>query len=181
MQLRVYHKVDQPLVLPLGYHHIVQSVLFRTLEAVPEYSGFLHDRGYEGKTRTFKLFTFGLLQGAYQIQGKNIVFTEDVSFEIRSIDPYMLKLLKEGFEKKGITYLGQTYREVSATLNNEEVDETELTIRMVSPVCVYSTDREKRYIITRRKKHSTKELVKASGGNMRRIPEWQQNRTSPWS
>ncbi|MBO5354081.1 MAG: CRISPR-associated endoribonuclease Cas6 [Lachnospiraceae bacterium] len=142
MQLRVYHKVDQPLVLPLGYHHIVQSVLFRTLEAVPEYSGFLHDRGYEGKTRTFKLFTFGLLQGAYQIQGKNIVFTEDVSFEIRSIDPYMLKLLKEGFEKKGITYLGQTYREVSATLNNEEVDETELTIRMVSPVCVYSTDRE---------------------------------------
>lgn len=141
MQLKIYHKVDTPLLLPLGYHHILQSVLFRTLERMPEYSGFLHDRGYEGKTRTFKLFTFGPLQGTYRIQGKEILFTEDVSFEIRSIDPFMLKLLKEGFEKQGITYLGQTYREVRAELRNDEVGETELTIRMVSPVCVYSTDR----------------------------------------
>lgn len=142
MQLFISHKLDAPLVLPLGYHHILQSVLYRTLEENPVYSKFLHDSGYDKGGRSFKLFTFGLLQGRYTIRGKSIIFTERVSFEVRSVEPVMLQLLKEGFEKNGITYGKQTYHGVVLRLADKEPEEEELTIKMKSPICVYSTDKE---------------------------------------
>lgn len=142
MQLHIKHKVSEPLVLPLSYHHIVQSVIFHALRKMPDYSEFLHDSGYTDNNRKFKLFTFGLLRGKYQIQGKNIVFFDEVTFEIRSIEPYMLKILKEVFEKEGITYLKQHYADVTAQLKNDEIDSEEIVVRMCSPICVYSTDKE---------------------------------------
>ena len=44
MQLRVSHKVQEPLRLPLNYHHIIQSVIFYALNQESEYSEFLHDK-----------------------------------------------------------------------------------------------------------------------------------------
>lgn len=141
MQLFVSHNLDTPLVLPLGYHHIIQSVLYRTLKQNPVYSRFLHDSGYDKGGRSFKLFTFGPLQGRYTVQEKRIIFTERVSFEVRSIEPVMLQLLKEGFESNGITYGTQTYHNIELHLTDKEIEAEELTIRMKSPICVYSTDR----------------------------------------
>lgn len=83
MQLFITHKLDTPLLLPLGYHHILQSVLYRTLEENPVYSKFLHDSGYDKGGRSFKLFTFSLLQGRYTIQGKSIIFTEQDKLTIK--------------------------------------------------------------------------------------------------
>ena len=142
MQLKIKHKVDEPLELPLNYHYIIQSIIFHALKKKPEYSEFLHDKGYVDNKRTFKLFTFSLLKGPYQIRGKKIIFVDEVSFEIRSIEPRMLKIIKGGFENSGITYLGQHYGDVQAYLENKEVDESEITIKMCSPICVYSTDQE---------------------------------------
>ena len=142
MQLVVSHKLDKPLVLPLAYHHIIQSIIYRSLESNPEYSVFLHDRGFEGNTRSYKLFTFGLLQGRYEIRGKDIIFTESVRFEIRSVEVYMLKMLKKTFEQQGITYGKNNYNKVKAELKNDEVSSEEILIRMLSPICIYATDKD---------------------------------------
>lgn len=142
MQLIIHHKVDKPLILPLGYHHVAQSAIFKTLQIQPEYSEFLHDKGYMREKRNFKLFTFGLLHGKYEIRGKNIIFSEDVTFEIRSAEPYMLEVLKVGFERYGIVYQGQHYTDVEAKFENYTVDTEKLLIQMNSPVCVYSTEIE---------------------------------------
>ena len=142
MQLQIKHKVDVPLELPINYHYIIQSIIFYALKQKTEYSEFLHDKGYADNKRTFKLFTFSLLKGPYQIRGKKIIFTDEVRFEIRSIEPCMLKILKDVFEKNGITYLGQHYGNVQVYLENKEVDESEITVKMCSPVCVYSTGQE---------------------------------------
>lgn len=139
MQLKVSHKLDRPLVLPISYHHILQSIIYRTLEATPEYSEFLHNRGYAAENRSFKLFTFGAIRGKYRINKDKIIFEDEVSYEIRSIEPKMLILLKQQLEKNGVTYLSQHYENVVAVLGDKRCEASEVRIKMLSPICVYST------------------------------------------
>lgn len=139
MQLVVSHKLDRPLVLPISYHHILQSIIYRTLETAPEYSGFLHDCGYVLANRRFKMFTFGSIKGKYHIDKDKIIFEEDISYEIRSVEPRMLLLLKQQFESVGITYLSQHYANVNAMLCDKRCDTNVAHIKMLSPICVYDT------------------------------------------
>ena len=46
MQLEVAINLQEPLVLPLNYNHIIQSIIYRALSAMPDYSEFLHEYGY---------------------------------------------------------------------------------------------------------------------------------------
>lgn len=142
MQLRVLHKLNTPLVLPISYHHILQSIIYRTLESTPEYSDFLHNRGYASENRSFKLFTFGAIKGKYRIDREKIFFEDEVSYEIRSIEPKMLILLKQQFETQGITYLSQHYDNVVAVLGDKNCDSSEIRIKMLSPICIYSTSED---------------------------------------
>ena len=139
MQLKVLHKLNNPLVLPISYHHILQSIIYRTLEATPEYSDFLHNKGYATENRNFKLFTFGAIKGKYRIERDKIIFEDEVGYEIRSIEPKMLILLKQQFEKNGITYMSQHYDNVVAVLGDEKCASSEIRIKMLSPICVYTT------------------------------------------
>ena len=41
MQLEVTINLQETLVLPLNYNHIIQSIIYRALSAMPDYSGFL--------------------------------------------------------------------------------------------------------------------------------------------
>lgn len=142
MQLIIQHKLKEPLKLPIHYHHIVQSAIFNKLESNKEYSSFIHNKGYRTSSRTFKLFTFGALQGKYVIEEQNIIFLNEVMLEIRSIDARMIQILSENIKKSGITYLNQNCIDVHVTLMDKEIEEEELTVRMLSPICVYSTDIE---------------------------------------
>lgn len=45
MQLYVHIELDEPLVLPINYNHIIQAVIYRTLSVMPDYTDFLHNRG----------------------------------------------------------------------------------------------------------------------------------------
>lgn len=142
MRLIVHHKTESPLVLPLGYHHILQSILFHALKADEEYSAFMHDEGIGNGVRNFKMFTFGLIKGKYRIEGNKIVFCEDVTWEVRSKDQKFLELIKSDFEENGITYENSHYSEVQVSLQEVTVEEEEIVVRMQSPICVYSTDQE---------------------------------------
>lgn len=142
MQLIVSHNIEDALVLPLGYHHIIQSILFHALEQDAEYCSFMHDVGIGVGKRKYKLFMFSLLSGKYRVKGNEIVFYEKVTFEIRSIEKRFLEMLKKHFEIKGITYGDQHYEDVKAELRDVIPDSEEMVIYTRSPICVYSTDAE---------------------------------------
>ena len=73
MQLIITHKTEPELVLPINYHHILQSIIFKAIEKTPEYEKNIHDYGYENGKRIYKLFQFSLLKGKYKIEQKNII------------------------------------------------------------------------------------------------------------
>lgn len=140
MQLLIEMEFDDELVLPIGHHHILQSVIYHNLKAYPEYSRHLHDLGYSEKNRHFKMFTFGPLSGRYRIRSKEICFTDTIQFEIRSPEPMMIRILEESVKENGITFGSTRSAGIRTKLNDKTVEQDMIHIRMKSPVTVRSTD-----------------------------------------
>ena len=147
MQLLVTHELKEELVLPLNYHHILQAIIYRGLEDSDEFhrehfNDFLHDKGFSNGKRSYKLFTFSLLQGKYEIEGRKIVFRDKVSFEVRSPDSLVIQRLAGGFAKNGIQYGDVHVSDVKTVLKDRTVENDVVPVEMVTPICVYSTDSE---------------------------------------
>lgn len=141
MQLLITHKLENGLVLPINYHHILQAIIYRCLEnSTVRYNDFLHSEGFVRGNRTYKLFTFSLLTGRYEVAEKRITFYDEVSFEVRSPDIFMIKLLAEELAKKGIRYGDHHVAHVNTVLMDETVESEEALVEMMTPICVYSTD-----------------------------------------
>ena len=142
MQLIISHSLPEKLILPMGYHHVLQSIIYHNLQESAGISTFLHNRGFDADKRQYRMFVFSGLKGKYEIEAGKIIFREQVSFQVRSPEHLFLKLLKESIEKNGINYLGQRYTDVKVTLADDVISTNHLKIRMLSPICIYSTDRE---------------------------------------
>lgn len=141
MQLIITHETEPELVLPINYHHILQSIIFKAIEKTPEYEKNIHDYGYENGKRIYKLFQFSLLKGKYKIEQKNIIFYETVRFEIRSIDVQMLLALKKYFERNGICYGKHMIDKVDVRLEDTTIEKEDILIKMKTPLSVHSTDK----------------------------------------
>lgn len=142
MQLVVHIGVDEPLSLPINYNHILQAVIYRSLGNMPEYATFLHDGGFARGQRQYKMFQFSQLKGEYRIENKRITFFSEVSFEVRSPEPLLIRLLGDCIWENGVTFGDHVYTEVQLELYDYTVEEKELLIRMKSPLTVYATDEE---------------------------------------
>ena len=140
MQLMIEMKFDDKLVLPIGHHHILQSMIYHNLKSYPEYSRYLHDLGYSEKNRQFKMFTFGPLRGRYQIQNKEISFTDTIKIEIRSPEPKMIRILGESVRENGVTFGSNRSIWIRTKLDDKTVEQDKIHIRMLSPITVRSTD-----------------------------------------
>lgn len=67
--------------LPIAYQQLTQGALYAAWRgSYPQ----LHDEGFAGDGQTFRLFTFGPLEGRYRVQGNEITFTGLVQLEVRS-------------------------------------------------------------------------------------------------
>jgi len=55
---------NNPITIPIHYNHLIQSAIYGALDN--DFADFLHDTGFEGGGRRFKLFTFSRLTGAYR-------------------------------------------------------------------------------------------------------------------
>ncbi len=141
MQIYVEHDLPRELVLPIGYHHILQAIVYNGLRSISQYGTFLHDEGYNYNERKFRAFTISLLKGKFRIENGNIIFRDKISFEVRSPETLFIKLLAESFAKNGIRYLGQHYGNVRIWLGDDTVEGAEsIRVKMLSPVVVYETD-----------------------------------------
>lgn len=140
MQLLIKHKMESELTLPIGYHHIIQSIIYRNMKGQNYLSNFVHNEGYVYKERQYRMFTFSLLEGKYAINNGNISFNDVVRFEVRSPEHSLIRAIKENIERNGIYYPSNYIKEVELTLKDERIDEENIMIKMVSPLSVYSTD-----------------------------------------
>jgi len=140
MQIYIEHDLTHELVLPINYHHIIQSVIYNGLREFPQYGSFVHDLGYSFNERQFRAFTFSLIKGKYRIDNGNIIFGEKISYEIRSPEMLFIKLLAESIMKNGIRYLDEHYDNDRVWIGDETVESDSVHIKMVSPLMVYSTD-----------------------------------------
>jgi CRISPR-associated endoribonuclease Cas6 len=140
MQLLVQHNISGTLELPINYHHILQAIVFSGIRANEEYSSFFHDEGFVRENRKFKMFTFSELNGKYEIAGKKILFRDAVRFEVRSPDARFIRILQDGFQKNGITYGSSRISDIRTDLRDRTIEQEEVFIKMLTPICVYSTD-----------------------------------------
>lgn len=144
MQLEVSVNLPQPLVLPINYNHIIQSIIYRALSAMPDYSEFLHESGYLNGKRQYKMFQFSKLNGDsfVDIKNRRITFKSYVTFEVRSPEPLLMNLLAMSFQYQGITFgkMHCEYSDVNLELYDYTVEETDLRIQMKTPITVYSTE-----------------------------------------
>lgn len=147
MQLYVHIELDEPLVLPINYNHIIQAVIYRTLSVMPDYTDFLHNRGYSSGHRQYKMFQFSQLRGKYRIKEKSIIFYSFIELEIRSPEPLLIQLLDGGFRYCGITFGQKSYKNIRTKINDFTVEKDELIVKTVTPIVVYSTDSTTKYTV----------------------------------
>ena len=76
----------------------------------------MHEEGYYLGQRQYKMFQFSQLSGKYSIKNNQIVFRNQVSFEVRSLDSVFLRLLGESFWRYGITFGSQKYGDIQMEL-----------------------------------------------------------------
>ena len=139
MRITIRHNTsEEGLTLPINYHHILQSIVYANMKD-SSYSS-LHEKAYEYNKREYKMFTFSELFGKYVIHDRKITFYGMVSFKVASPDNNLILTLADSFCEKGILYGNQLYQDISVMEDSEVIDKTEAEIKMISPVCVYSTD-----------------------------------------
>lgn len=140
MQFKLKFSFKGSLTLPISYHQTIQGFIYNILKDSPEYSAFLHDYGYESGNHTFKMFVFSKLNGKYTLDMPNIIFHDEVCLEVRSpLDElcgifFMALMHCEKFVigKKQV-YLS------SCDVSNTQIQKNEISISMLSPICLYTS------------------------------------------
>jgi len=132
--------LETPLILPINYHHILQAVIYAGIDDGKGLSTLYHEYGAMYEKRKYKMFSFGTIHGKYTVRDKEIIFYEQIDFEVRALDEYFLFQLQKNLLKRGITFGNQTLHSIQAQLTNEEIESEYVRISMDSPICVYMTE-----------------------------------------
>lgn len=139
MQLFLSLRADE-VDLPIAYRNIQHGLLYRALSTDPDFATYLHDHGSQTEDRSFKHFTFSPFRGNYTVQNKRIVFRDEVSMEIRSMDRRVIGILASVLAEGKTVQLGQQYAVISRCMVSERHIETpRVTVQTLSPVVVYQT------------------------------------------
>lgn len=125
MRLNFYLKSTGESHLPLNYNYFLSSAVYNLLRfGKPEFSKFLHDKGYKFQGRSFKLFTFSLHFKKFSIdKDKIILLSPDVSLLISSpiIEEFLKGMVIGAFRQKEFT-LKALNNELNFSI--EQIEET---------------------------------------------------------
>ena len=137
MQLKIRIKLDKELILPINYNSIIQAIIYHAATSIDkDFTSKLHDEGFclsENDSTNFKYFSFSKLMGNYEIIGKSIKFTNEIFFEVRSIDAYFIHIVYEGIIKNKINFKGQYFKPI-LKLENKIIKDNSIYIKMISPI-----------------------------------------------
>lgn len=100
----------------------------------------LHDEGFAGDGQTFRLFTFGPLEGRYRVQGNEITFTGLVQLEVRSPVEDLLYALGKSLTGAGALRLGRCVLPLRDLRSEDHYwFAAPLPVRMVSPLTLHKS------------------------------------------
>lgn len=139
MQLLISFELDESLILPISYLHILQSIVYNSIRTEDCLSEFLHDVGLKYQSRTFKPFTFSWFKGHYQIRGKQICFDENVAFEVRSVYSEILQCIHDNIRTHGIRIGEKQYTDIHLEFQDVSIQSEVSKIKMRTPMCISST------------------------------------------
>lgn len=140
MRINILFSFDK-LELPVNYNHIVQSFLIQLIDDA-EYRRFVHDEGYKYSNRSYKMFTFSELTGDFILDRRHkiIAFSKNVVLTVSSCNEDLIKycvdslLFKDCFE-----LLSQKIYVQKIDYEVERIEKSEITVKTLSPITVYST------------------------------------------
>jgi len=130
----------EQLSLPMQYNHIVQAMIYNSLD--DDIAHFLHQKGFIYGKRTFKMFAFSRLMGSFTMDKSagRIIFKGPVSLTVTSPYNIFCNSLANGLLLKETVRLGKTRMKVTdIKLEKDLVKTEEIRIRTLSPIVVYST------------------------------------------
>ena len=140
MQFHLTLTPDGPVTLPLSYHGMVQGAVYHALAVAPEYSSFLHDDGFHYGQRSYKLFTFSLLEGPHRVRERRITFPGPVSLEVRSPSADFCRTFFAAMQEDRTLRLGENRLSVTDfSVTDRRVREESVRVRMRSPLCLSQT------------------------------------------
>lgn len=128
------------LILPIHYNHILQSVIYNSLD--DQLASFLHNFGYKNEKRAFRLFSFSRLIGKFELKKEigKIVFNNSVKLVITSPISEFCNSLVSNLLLYEKVKIGKTELKVlEARCNKILIDSTQIKLKTLSPVVVYST------------------------------------------
>lgn len=138
MRLEITLQAEKAIELPLHYNYIVQSFIYANLPS--KLADKLHSEGFPYEKRSFRLFTFSRIIAKAQRDGDKLIFPSPLTLIVSS--PYLdfLEGLVETLVRLRTFQLAKNeiYLDWIAVKFTPQVREEE-TIRMLSPMTVYST------------------------------------------
>ncbi len=136
MQIKLTLRPPEPVVLPLGHHHILQAIVYKL---IGQGSEELHDHGAVYGDRQYKMFTFGELKGHYVVNKGRISFDDHISWEVRSIDDGIIESISENLYE-GIFFGNTHVSDIAVKISETHVADYDIEINMESPICIRHTD-----------------------------------------
>jgi CRISPR-associated endoribonuclease Cas6 len=140
--LRLLIKID-PMAphtsLPVHYNHLIQGCLYHCLG---DDTQFYHDLGYRYRKRAFKLFSFSRILGrsTYDSYTGTLRFDGEMALVVTSPDKRFCSSLSTGLLRLGAIHVRSECLNIDSILASEDVVESsQVTVRLLSPVVVYST------------------------------------------
>lgn len=141
MRIKIRMELVKPLRLPLGYHHILQSTLYHALSDHDEELGsMVHDLVQNAKQRRYKPFCYSQLSGEYSIEGKDIIFSNRVSFIFSTNDENLMLIMKNSLQKNGLKIQDQNIDVEIIELKKPSFSSGSIRVKILSPVTVLTTD-----------------------------------------
>ena len=132
--------MHEPLALPIHYNHLVQGAIYNSIDT--ELAEFLHNKGFAVNGRSFKMFAFSTLNGAFKIdkEKSTITFMSGIRLVITSPVDEFCQSLVNALLKRGTLRLGKQVLEiVDINLVKPQRTTGEVLLRTLSPVVLYST------------------------------------------
>lgn len=142
IQITLTPQTHANLSLPIHYGSVLQGFIYAQLE--PNLARWLHGDAYSYAKRTFKMFTFSRLTGAYKLDRttKRISFSGPATFQLASYNTQVLVSFAEHLLKSQTLRLGQQEVEVRGV----EIlrppcfqDGRPVRVKTLSPITIYST------------------------------------------
>lgn len=135
---------NQQAIIPINYQYELSSWIYKTLHlADPEFSEWLHERGYSYKYKAFKLFTFSKIKiPKRKIEGDRIrILCHKVEMQVSILLEEGVKRLITGLFQDKSFRLGDKQTQAIFRVNTIEAlpplqEKDEYFFETISPICV---------------------------------------------